>query len=104
MRTNHKYLVPLRIPALQKMHPPLLVWATLLAVVDVASAAPQDLLITNLPGAPPDLNFAQYSGFVNVDPVLGKNLFFWFVESQGNPSTDPLLLWLNGGPGSSSVG
>jgi len=39
-----------------------------------------------------------------VDPVLGKQLFYWFVESQGDPSSDPLLLWLNGGPGSSSVG
>jgi len=78
-------------------------WASLLAI-GVAAAAPQDLLITDLPGAPTGFNFSQYSGFINVDPELGKNLFFWFVESQGNPSTDPLLLWLNGGPGSSSVG
>jgi hypothetical protein len=24
-------------------------------------------------------------------------MFYWFVESQGNPSADPVVLWLNGG-------
>ncbi|XP_071911056.1 serine carboxypeptidase 1-like [Coffea arabica] len=69
---------------------------------------PQDGLkaadkITALPGEPKGVNFDQYSGYVTVDPKAGRALFYYFAESQ-NPSTKPLVLWPNGGPGCSSLG
>ena len=43
------------------------------------------------------LKFKMYSGYVPVDEVMGKNLFYWFVESERDPKNDPLLVWMNGG-------
>lgn len=42
----------------------------------------------------------QYTGWLDVG---SKHLFFWYFESQSSPSEDPLLLWLTGGPGGSSM-
>ncbi|CAG8606405.1 8941_t:CDS:2, partial [Cetraspora pellucida] len=43
----------------------------------------------------------QYSGYVDVKST--KHLFFWFFESRNKPQEDPIVLWLNGGPGQPSV-
>ncbi|KVH93260.1 Peptidase S10, serine carboxypeptidase [Cynara cardunculus var. scolymus] len=60
--------------------------------------------ILKLPGQPRKPYFNQYSGYVTVDPQHGRALFYYFAESSDKSSEKPLVLWLNGGPGCSSIG
>ncbi|KAG4118827.1 hypothetical protein ERO13_D11G041600v2 [Gossypium hirsutum] len=60
--------------------------------------------IVKLPGQPPRLSFQQFSGYVTVDYKKHTALFYYFVEAETDPASKPLVLWLNGGPGCSSLG
>ncbi|ROV87381.1 hypothetical protein VMCG_10747 [Cytospora schulzeri] len=42
-----------------------------------------------------------YSGYLSVGANM--SMWFWFFEARNNASTAPLALWLNGGPGCSSM-
>ena len=57
--------------------------------------------VTSLPGLNYKPNFRHYSGYL--ESVNNTYLHYWFFESQNNTNNDPVVLWLNGGPGCSSV-
>ncbi|XP_042487070.1 serine carboxypeptidase 24 [Macadamia integrifolia] len=58
--------------------------------------------ISALPGQPP-VTFSQFSGYITVNETHGRALFYWFTEATTHPEKKPLVLWLNGGPGCSSI-
>tara|TARA_B110000208_G_scaffold14306_1_gene17371 strand:+ start:82 stop:1770 length:1689 start_codon:yes stop_codon:yes gene_type:complete len=62
--------------------------------------------VTSLPGWTGALPSKMYSGYLTVPGDAGpgtKHYHYFFVESENDPVTDPIGLWLNGGPGSSSL-
>jgi len=56
---------------------------------------------TLLEGVNSDLE--SYAGFITVDEPNQGNMFFWFFPAQENPETAPVVIWLQGGPGGSSM-
>ncbi|KAK0589817.1 hypothetical protein LWI29_018853 [Acer saccharum] len=74
----------------------------LLSFVVFTHSATESALVTQIPGFSGTFPSNHYSGYVTIDESHGKSLFYYFVESEGNPSKDPVVLWLNGGPGCSS--
>jgi serine carboxypeptidase-like clade 2 len=75
----------------------LLIKILALALIGLALS---DDRVYNLPDYP--YSGPLYSGYLKLkDPR--KQLHYLFLESQSNPREDPVVLWLNGGPGCSSL-
>merc|ERR1711970_307640 len=56
---------------------------------------------TQLTGLNKDME--SYAGLLTVDKPNDGNMFFWFFPAQHNSATAPVVIWLQGGPGGSSM-
>lgn len=72
-----------------------------LMVLHAQGQGPPEDEVRDLPGLSVQPTFKQYSGFLYAGG--DRRLHYWYMESQRDPRTDPLVLWLNGGPGASSL-
>ncbi|XP_030446821.1 serine carboxypeptidase-like 35 [Syzygium oleosum] len=92
------------------MHVLFLLLAAISAAAEAAAASGGEALrreadrVRGLPGQPAGARFRHYAGYVELQhPDEHKALFYWFFEAQADAPRKPLVLWLNGGPGCSSV-
>ncbi|KAJ1450522.1 peptidase S10, serine carboxypeptidase [Pelagophyceae sp. CCMP2097] len=73
----------------------------MLGLASHAFAAPVSDAVLSLPGWPGQLPTRHYSGYLEASST--KKLHYYMVQSAGDVSKDPVVLWFNGGPGCSSL-
>ncbi|KAL8208134.1 hypothetical protein R6Q57_007546 [Mikania cordata] len=74
-----------------------------LHLITASSKSCSNSIVKNLPGFHGDLPFTLETGYVGIGEDDAIQVFYYFVESQRDPSQDPLLLYTAGGPGNSAL-
>ena len=60
---------------------------------------PQDHL-----GSNPYFPYKPITGYIDIYEEKGNSMFYWLSPARENPEGAPIIIWLEGGPGISSVG
>ncbi|XP_063315232.1 lysosomal protective protein-like [Pelobates fuscus] len=76
-------------------------FCTLVLGILPTECAPLTDVIDYMPGLSTQPSFRHYSGYLAASD--DKRFHYWFVESEEEHGSRPVVLWLNGGPGCSSL-
>jgi carboxypeptidase C (cathepsin A) len=76
---------------------------SLVTAADYCTVNDHAVNITTLPYAASDIHPCQYAGTINTawEKDVEHNLFYWFFRNEN--ASAPLIIWINGGPGSTSM-
>jgi len=70
-------------------------------VTDRIVEKPLRLLDVDAPGRDPT-PFEHSSGYFKLNRTSAAEMFYFYFRSRGDPTKDPVVLWMTGGPGCSS--
>ncbi|KAG2650814.1 serine carboxypeptidase 1-like [Panicum virgatum] len=67
--------------------------------VPAVRAAPAGAEVTEFPGFHGELPSKHYAGYITVGhEQQNRHLYYYLATSERNPTLDPVVIWINGGP------